>query len=124
MPPSQREILPVLFLEKSFSDWSVSACFYTIYHCFLAIILKHGYESRNQECTIALIKQLKESKDIKLDQEIVDALNFEEVNLESNVINMRENCQYGTETSVQDKRLEKLKDLCRKAIDQAKKEVY
>lgn len=114
----------VLFLEKSFSDWSVSACFYTIYHCFLAIILKHGYESRNQECTIALIKQLKESKDIKLDQEIVDALNFEEVNLESNVINMRENCQYGTETSVQDKRLEKLKDLCRKAIDQAKKEVY
>lgn len=114
----------VIFLEKNFSDWSVSACFYTIYHCFLAIILKHGYGSRNQECTIALIKQLKENKDIQLDQDIVDALDYEEVNLESNVINMRENFQYGTETSVQDKRLEKLKELCQKAIYQTKKEVY
>lgn len=113
-----------LSLEKTFSDWSVSACFYTIYHCFLAIILKNGYESRNQECTIVLIKGLNEAGKIKLDSDIVNALDFEEVNLESNVINMRENFQYGTETSIQDKKLEKLKDLCKRAIEQTKKEIY
>ena len=38
----------VLNFEKSgFSDWSVSAVFYTIYHCFLAVISKVGYETRN-----------------------------------------------------------------------------
>ncbi len=35
------------FEKTGFSDWSVSAAFYTIYHCFLAIIVKFGYESRN-----------------------------------------------------------------------------
>ena len=57
----------VLSFEKTgFSDWSVSAVFYTIYHCFLAIIRKFGYESRNQECTIALVEHLKEQNKIKL----------------------------------------------------------
>jgi|SRR3989338_2861662 len=45
------------FSKTGFSDWAVSASFYSIYHCFLAIALKFGYESRNQECTIALIAQ-------------------------------------------------------------------
>jgi hypothetical protein len=59
-----------------------------------------------------------------LDQDIVDVLDYEEVDLESNVINMRENFQYGTETSVQDRKLEKLKEVCRRAIYQTKKEIY
>ena len=51
--------------KNGFPDWAVSAVFYTIYHCFLSIISKHGFESRNQECTIALIKHLKEQGKIK-----------------------------------------------------------
>jgi len=40
------------FARGEFSDWSISAGFYTIYHCFLALLAKYGYESRNQECII------------------------------------------------------------------------
>ena len=36
-----------------FSDWSVSAAFYVVYHCLLGILAKFGYESRNQECTLS-----------------------------------------------------------------------
>src|SRR3989344_5954079 len=55
------------FNDGRFSDWSMSAVFYCIYHCFLAIALKFGYESRNQECTISLIKSLKETGKINID---------------------------------------------------------
>src|SRR3990167_8583795 len=48
------------FKEIGFSDWSIAAGFYSIYHCFLAIAIKFGYESRNQICTIALMELLKE----------------------------------------------------------------
>jgi|SRR3989338_375696 len=50
------------FSEGGFSDWSMSAAFYSLYHCLLAIAQKFGYESGNQECTITLIKWLKENK--------------------------------------------------------------
>lgn len=40
------------FVEIGFSDWTMSAGFYCIYHCFLAIATKFGYESGNQTCTI------------------------------------------------------------------------
>ena len=33
------------FKQIGFSDWSMSAGFYCIYHCFLAIAAKFGYES-------------------------------------------------------------------------------
>ena len=36
--------------RNGFSDWATSAGFYTIYHCFLAIISKFGYESRVYNC--------------------------------------------------------------------------
>ena len=52
----------IYFKKGGFSDWSASAFFYCIYHCFLAILTRFGYESRNQECTIATIEMLKEAK--------------------------------------------------------------
>jgi uncharacterized protein (UPF0332 family) len=117
----------IMYFEKSpFSDWSVSACFYTIYHCFLAIIAKFGYESRNQECTIALVENLKEEGKIEINEEIIEALKIsehEEVN-ERNVIEMRENFQYGTQTSIENSKLNILKELCRKAIEETKESIY
>jgi uncharacterized protein (UPF0332 family) len=50
------------FKDIGFCDWSISAGFYVIYHCFLAICVKFGYESRNQECTIALVQKLKDER--------------------------------------------------------------
>ena len=102
---AEHNLKAFIYLAKgNFPDWSVTAGFYVIYHCFLAIILKNGYESRNQECTIALIQSFKEAGKIKIDQKFIDALNsggIEEMH-ESNVITLRENFQYGTETSIED----------------------
>ncbi|MBI5389620.1 HEPN domain-containing protein [Candidatus Woesearchaeota archaeon] len=80
----------ISFEKTGFTDWSVSAAFYTIYHCFLAILAKEGYESRNQECTIALMKHLKEEGRIKISDEIINALKSIDKNKahESNVISL------------------------------------
>ena len=44
------------YLKKGgFSDISASTVFYAMYHSLLAISASRGYESRNQECTFALI---------------------------------------------------------------------
>lgn len=64
------------FKEIGFSDWSMSACFYAIYHCFLAIAAKFGYESVNQACTISLIKYLKEEKRINIDDKFIALLEY------------------------------------------------
>ena len=36
-------------------DWALNVGFYAIYHCFLAIRAKYGYESKNQSCTIIVL---------------------------------------------------------------------
>jgi uncharacterized protein (UPF0332 family) len=115
-----------IFEKSGLADWSVSAVFYTIYHCFLAIITKFGYESRNQECTIALIEYLKELGKIEMGNEIIESLKSADVaeKQETSAIDLRENFQYGTATEVDDKQLSKLKDLCKKAIDATKKILY
>lgn len=112
------------FEKFGLKDWSVSAAFYTIYHCFLAIISKYGYQSRNQECTIAIIEYLNEQGKIKLADEIIDALKSMPEKQEHSAIDLRENFQYGTETEVDDKQLSILKGLCKKAIDETKKILY
>ena len=124
---AEHNLKAAIYFEKGgFSDWSASAFFYCVYHCFLAILRKFGYESRNQECTIALIEHLKEEGKISLSQEIIEAVKAvdTEERHETNVISLRENFQYGTATSIEDKKLEELKNLCRKAIDETKKIIY
>ena len=55
----------ISFKRDGFSDWSASASFYALYHCLLAIVSKHGYESRNQKCTFVFIEDLIEKGKIK-----------------------------------------------------------
>ena len=124
---AEHNLKAAISLQKNgFADWSVSACFYSIYHCFLSIITKQGYESRNQECTISLIRVLKKDKKTDMAEDIIESLDIEEneTKQESNIISMRENFQYGTDLSIKDEKIEKLKEICRKAIEQTKKEIY
>ena len=117
----------IIAAEKAgLTDWSVNAAFYTVYHCFLALITKFGYESRNQECTIALIRKLRAENKIMIDKSIINSLEPEghEALQESNIIQMREDFQYGTDTSIESQKLKNLKELCKKAIEQTKKEIY
>jgi len=115
------------FKETGFSDWSITAGFYCIYHCFLAIAYKSGYESGNQECTVSLIKHLKEEGEINIEDKFIDMLKHEEVKKlqESSIIDMRENYTYGVEVSVKDEaKIDELIKNCKEMIDCTKEIVF
>jgi uncharacterized protein (UPF0332 family) len=115
------------FNEGGFSDWSMSAVFYCIYHCFLAIANKFGYESRNQECTIALMKVLITEGKISLDPNFVKALEAldEKEKQESNVIDKREFYTYETASSlINPDEIEEGIRLCKESINQTKNIVF
>jgi uncharacterized protein (UPF0332 family) len=113
--------------DQGFSDWSVNAAFYAIYHCFLAIASKFGYESRNQTCTISLIEYLKEKGKIDIDKKYIDMLKYAKVEEEkgNSIIEMREELTYGIKVSPKDKRkIKELVEECKNLIDITKEIVY
>lgn len=112
------------FNKGGFSDWSMSAVFYCIYHCFLAIGNKFGYESRNQECTIALMRALKEENKIDIDEKFIEAVEIydEKERQESNVIEKREFYTYGTRISGENiKEIQESIALCEECLDETKR---
>ncbi len=115
------------FHAGGFSDWSMSASFYCIYHCFLAIIEKFGYESKNQECTIALVNYLKEQGKIKIEEKFIESLKSysDEERHETSIIEKREDYTYGTIISIKDKEeIDKSAELCKECIDKTKDIVF
>ncbi len=114
------------FKKIGFSDWSISAAFYCIYHCFLAIGAKFGYESRNQSCTMSLMKYLKEEKKINLDDKYIELLEYEDFeNAQDSVIGLREDYTYGIQTSVKDEnKINELKKICKDLVDITKQIIY
>ena len=121
---ARHNLSAALFFEKNnYSDWSASAFFYCIYHCFLAILRKFGYESRNQECTMAVIEMLKEEGKIEIDDKFIDPLKItkaEEMH-ESNIVKIRENFQYGVELDFKEKEeFNKLVEICKEAINKTR----
>jgi len=96
-------------IKGNFPDWAVSGSFYTMYHCLLAILAKHGYESRNQECTFVAVEYLIKNKKIELDIHLIKRIASFEDSLESeDVLNLREKFQYGTEAAVDDAKINEL----------------
>ena len=115
------------FKEIGFSDWSIAAGFYSIYHCFLAITSRFGYESKNQTCTVALIEWLKEEGKVNIDSKFIDMLKQADIGEipESKIIEMREEYTYGTKISFEDEaKINKIKADCREIIDKTKDMVY
>ena len=111
------------FKTIGFSDWSISAGFYCIYHCFLAIASKFGYQSRNQSCTISLMRHLKEENKINLDEKFIELLEYEEMEDvgENSVIDLREDYTYGLQISVKDEsKIDELRKTCQEMIDLTK----
>lgn len=111
------------FKEAGFSDWSASAAFYCAYHCFLAILARAGYESRNQECTFALISAMVRQKKIKLDEktlsEIISIKPEEKAEIPS-ILQLRELEQYGASTSIDDESYGRLLAMSKSILDMAK----
>ncbi len=111
------------FKRIGYSDWSASAAFYAVYHCFLAIAARSGYESRNQECTFALIRSLIDNKEIDLDVSLVDQvgeLDAEGKHESVTVVDVRESEQYGVKLSLEDETFERLLKLAKVVLEKTK----
>jgi len=111
------------FNNTGFSDWSASAFFYSMYQCLLAISAKFGYESGNQECTFALIHSLIEDGKIDFEKELIDKLALLDAQKDkekSTSIDIREDYQYGTKLSLEEKLYEELLALSQKVLSKTK----
>ena len=113
----------LFFNDNDYSDWSASAFFYCVYHCFLAILLKSGYESRNQECTLAVIEMLIEKGAIDLELKYLNLLNQTKAKeIDHSLIKIREEFQYGAKTSYQEvEEFEYFVKTCQEMIELTKK---
>ena len=100
------------------TDWVASAVFYAMYHSLLAILYKLGYDSRNQECTITTIEKFIADKTINLEQKYIDMIrNLQNV---ENAKSVREEMQYGSETSMEEERCKKLMNNAKEFVDRIK----
>lgn len=98
-------------------DWALNVGFYSIYHCFLAILAKFGYESRNQSCSITVLLKLIDDKILDFDRDLV--LKFDTLEVDKDAANptvreTREITTYGVLSSVDTKRLNEIKELIKK----------
>lgn len=124
---AEHNLEAALYFDKGgFSDWSTSAFFYCLYHCFLAILRKFGYESRNQECTIVAIEMLNEEGKINVKNKFIDTLKMaKDKESDHSLIKLREDFQYGIEIEF-NKRKEfgKLVNLCKQMINKTRETIY
>ncbi|MBI3036128.1 hypothetical protein HYY71_07450 [Candidatus Woesearchaeota archaeon] len=96
---AQHYIKATEYLKKGdYSDVSATTIFFSLYHSLLAIAAKFGYESRNQECTFALIHYLIEEGKIEFDNDLLNKIaSLEPKSSEETTVDIRERYQYGTE---------------------------
>jgi uncharacterized protein (UPF0332 family) len=118
----------MLFFQKNgFSDWSASAAFYSLYHCLLALLAKHGLESRNQSCTFALAEDMIDKGIISLSKEelkqIFDSDVTEDIEHSDRIMDIRENMQYSVKTALEQEEFIELKDRVKYLFDKIRLEV-
>jgi len=107
---ANRNLKAMVYLVKgNFLDWAVSASFYSMYHCLLAILTKHGYESRNQECTFVAVESLIKNKKVDLDIKLLRKIaSFEEELDKEDIVTLREEFQYGIEAVLDESKIKEL----------------
>jgi uncharacterized protein (UPF0332 family) len=116
-----------IFKKDGYSDWSASASFYSLYHLLLALIAKKGFESRNQNCTFALIEDMINKKEISLTKEelkeIFDKDVTEDLQHSNKILDIRENMQYSIKTYLKEQEFISLKERTKILFDKLRKEV-
>lgn len=115
---SDLETMQYLF-EGGKLDWVASAAFYAMYHSLLAVLYRLGYESRNQECTIIAIEKLIAEKTIGLEQDYVGMIRSLQEGTED-AKSIREQMQYGSETSMEKERCKQLMENAKKFVDRVR----
>ena len=86
--------------EGGFDDWCTSTLFYTMYHCCLAVLALHGYESCNQECTFAVIQYLQEKEEIDFPWDFMEVISPLAESPDA-VVSIREKYQYSVAISLE-----------------------
>ena len=104
-------------IKGGFSDWGVSQAYYSMYHSLLAVLFKLGYESKNHECTINTVEYLIDRKMINLDLRDVAFIRTTEQMTSKDAKSLREEFQYGTETTVNEKLLKELLKNAKKVVE-------
>ncbi len=110
-------------MEGGFSEWAMTASFYTRYHCLLAILSALGYESRNQECTFAIVEQLIQQNRISLELSDLHKIYFDEVKDKldaEDLVHLREKYQYGLDTKATDVEVNILRKETKDFIDKTR----
>lgn len=110
-------------MKGGFNDWAINTSFYAHYHCFLAMLQKFGYESRNQECTFAAVEHLIEQGKIDLDKNdlyAVFATDLRDKLEQPDIVDLREQFQYGTETHYEKQKTNELFEQTKKFIEKTK----
>ncbi len=109
----------LLARKNGFYDWAIDIGFYVTYHCCLAILAKFGYDTRNQECTLALVESLVEDGKLSKDfQKYVNAISADSG--EDKVIPMREKYQYTPVIDIDKQKVEEILGLCQDMIKDTK----
>ena len=122
---AEHNLKVTLYLQRGgYTDWCSSSLFYVIYHCFLAILARFGYETRNQECTFALIASLIEDKKITISQEDLEKVNIlnitETQESPETAVSIREDYQYSTKVSLENNEYQELLQLAKRILDKTK----
>jgi len=117
-----------VFHDLDYGDWSASAAFYSLYHGLLAILAKHGYESRNQSCTFALIEDCIVKGDLEhlttTDlKEIFDRDITEDIAHSPKILDIRERMQYSTKTTLTEEEFKLLKARTKELLDKIRLEL-
>ncbi len=110
--------------DTEFSDWCGAAAFYAMYHGLLAIAAKIGYESGNHECTFALITNLAESGTINFNIALLENISKLEPTRQlekETVTEIREQYQYGTKLSMDDRTYDGLIGKVKQILGESKK---
>ena len=115
------------FRNIGYSDWSASAAFYALYHFLLALLIKFGYQSRNQTCTFAFIEDLiiKGKISLKLEElkEIFDRDITENLAHSEKILDLRENMQYSFKTSMEEEEFKKLLERTKLLFDKIRRDI-
>src|SRR3989344_2906019 len=104
-------------VKGGFSDWGVSQSYYAMYHALLAVLFKLGYESKNHECTINTVECLIEEGKMNLDLKDIAFIRTTEQMTSKDAKSLREEFQYGTETTVNEKLLKELLENAKKVVE-------
>jgi len=104
-------------MRGGFSDWAVSAAFYSMYHSLLAILAVLGYESRNQECTISAVEYFIVDQKLDFDMKHISMIRRAEELRFGDSKTLREEFQYGTEVEVEKDILESLQNNAKEFLE-------